>query len=122
VDGGGEGCPQCREHMECSDPSHGRYYVGKPGYGWRTNRCLRDWVRDDPIGLLAEEAHMWARMEGGVFPVWAGMDPPALLMEALTIYACEDGARMREENKPVPKAGGSAVEDAKFGGPRDPNR
>lgn len=72
---------------------------------------------DDPIAFLAEEAYMWAHMEGGVFPVWAGTDPPAILMEALAIYACEAGARMREESKPAVKPGGNAVEHAKFGAP-----
>lgn len=67
---------------------HGRRYVGSAGRGFRTDRCLRDWA-SDPLAIEATVGHSWLQSPGGGFSIWAGDDPPALLMDAIELYAIE---------------------------------
>lgn len=101
--------------MECG-PEHGRYHVGMPTRGWRTNRCLWDWA-STPFALSVMEAYAWFKAEGGGFLAWAGPDPAAVLLEAVMFYAQEVGAcdaaereRQREERERHRRKGGPSAD------------
>lgn len=94
-EGGGENCPNCRTRQECT-PAHGRRYVGAPGFGFRTNRCLADWAAS-PFVHQTEQAYGWSQQPGGGFAQFVGADPPALLLDAVAFYATETAVRHARE-------------------------
>ena len=111
---GEDGCPNCQHALYCPTKGHGRRHVGKPGFGYRTDRCLRDWAATVFVHEV-QRAYAWRESGGGGFPIYVGRDPPAVLMEGIDWYSNELAAlfakQTEERRRQLESAGNS---------PRDP--
>lgn len=105
--GGGPACRNCSGRSNCAEKGHGHYYVGRKGKGIRTDRCPKSWAAE-PIAVEAAQAYGWQQSPNG-FAEWVGPHVPAVLMQAINLYAVEASWRVKHElDNPIKKPGARA--------------